>query len=143
VSTEAPRQDEIASTGFALAEPEMETRDALFRARRGDGMFVGEMGRATVHTRGLLAARDANPRETSREPVGFTTASHEDLFTERTERRCDACNAPLKRSSSEQGTGVYVWARGDEIRREEAPLCETCSTAIFAHVLEWEFDDEE
>ena len=101
------------------------------------------MGRATVHTRGPLAARDATLKETAREPAAFTTASHEALFTTRDERRCDACNAPLKRFSEEQGTGLYVWARGDEVRREEAPLCETCSTAIFARVLEWEFDDEE
>lgn len=101
------------------------------------------MGRATVQTRGPLAARDAILQETAREPVSFTTASHEDLFVEEGAQRCDGCGAPLKRFSEEQGTGVYVWARGDDVRREEAPLCETCSTAIFARVLDWEFDDEE
>jgi len=101
------------------------------------------MGRATVQTRGAQAARDALPKQSAREPASFMTASHEALFTDHDERRCDACSAPLKRFSEEQGTGVYVWARGDEVRREEAPLCETCSTAILARVLEWEFDDEE
>jgi tRNA U54 and U55 pseudouridine synthase Pus10 len=100
------------------------------------------MGRATASTRQPLVARDSERKEAAREPVRFATASHEVLFTEARERRCDVCGGPLKRSSEEPATGLYVWARGDEVRREEPPLCETCSTAIFAQALEWEFDEE-
>ena len=102
------------------------------------------MGRATMQTREPLAARNARLEENAREPAKFTTASHEILFAEVTERRCDVCGTALgEPTGDEPPTGVYVWARGDEVRREEAPLCETCSTAIFGSALDFEFDDEE
>ncbi len=102
------------------------------------------MGRATMQTREPLAAREVTSKEISRDPVLFTTASHEILFAEVTERRCDVCGTVLDApTGDEPPTGVYVWARGDDVRREEAPLCETCSTAIFGSALDFEFDDEE
>lgn len=102
------------------------------------------MGRATMQTRAALGSREMAREEMKRDSVGFTTASHEVLFSEVTERRCDVCGTALAApNGDEPPTGVYVWARGDEVRREEAPLCETCSTAIFGSALDFEFDDEE
>ena len=75
----------------------------------------------------------------------FATATHELLFAEANERRCDVCSTPLGEVDEEQqGAGVYLWSRGGEIRREEVPLCPTCSTTIFASALGMiDFDDEE
>jgi hypothetical protein len=55
------------------------------------------------------------------------------------------CAAPLDPSDSDKhGAGVYVWARGDEVRREEAPLCPSCSGAMLASAMGMiDFDDEE
>jgi hypothetical protein len=97
-----------------------------------------------MQTRVQAVSRDTVLQEKARESVAFTTASHEVLFSEVTERRCDVCGTALAApNGDEPPTGVYVWARGDEVRREEAPLCETCSTAIFGSALDFEFDDEE
>lgn len=45
-----------------------------------------------------------------------------------TEFECDACNAVVPGEPA--GRGLYVWARGDEVRYEEPPLCARCATAI-------------
>lgn len=42
--------------------------------------------------------------------------------------RCDACSEPIE--GEPFGQGMYLWSRGDEVRSENAPLCESCSTAI-------------
>lgn len=55
---------------------------------------------------------------------------------------CDACGAPIV--GEPPGHGVYVWARGDEVRREEAPLCDQCATAIgLAALAGFEVEEEE
>jgi hypothetical protein len=67
------------------------------------------------------------------------------------ERACDACGDPLNAPSDDdgdgfaiQGSGVYVWARGDEMRRESAPLCAYCAAAIGMSALaRWEIEEEE
>jgi hypothetical protein len=42
------------------------------------------------------------------------------------------------------GLGVYLWARGDEIRFEGAPLCTACASAIGMTALaRWEIEEEE
>lgn len=79
--------------------------------------------------------------------VHFATASHEALFSTEDVPRCDVCQAILEDDEDEEedrGAGVYVWSRGGEITRENAPLCPTCSGAIFASALGMiDFDDEE
>jgi hypothetical protein len=80
-----------------------------------------------------------------------TVASHEDLFIERSETRCDACGGSLatddddaERGYGMPGRGVYLWARGDEIRFEGAPLCTACASAIGMTALaRWEIEEEE
>jgi hypothetical protein len=80
-------------------------------------------------------------------------ASHEALFARPTETRCDACDRPLGAASDEsgdddgfgpRGEGVYLWARGDEVRFERAPLCGSCASAIGMTALaRWEIEEEE
>ena len=105
------------------------------------------MGRATVSTREPNVQRESLGVEQPEAPTKprFAVASHEILFAEANERRCDACAAPLDAANEDdEGAGLYVWSRGGEIRREEVPLCPTCSGAIFASALGmFDFDDEE
>ncbi|MGO9835129.1 MAG: hypothetical protein ACLP1X_13020 [Polyangiaceae bacterium] len=77
--------------------------------------------------------------------------SHEDLFVERTAARCDACGGALTadiaepgRSYGLPGQGIYMWARGDDVRFESAPLCPSCASAIGMTALaRWEIEEEE
>ena len=108
------------------------------------------MGRATVSTREPNVQREVTSTEQLFEPATkprVGVASHELLFAEANERRCDACATVLPASGVDEdneGAGLYVWSRGGEIRREEVPLCPTCSSAIFASALGmYDFDDEE
>jgi hypothetical protein len=42
------------------------------------------------------------------------------------------------------GQGVYLWARGDEMRIESVPLCASCASAIGMTALaRWEIEEEE
>lgn len=45
-----------------------------------------------------------------------------------TEFECDACSAVVPGEPA--GRGLYIWARGEEVRYEEPPLCARCATAI-------------
>lgn len=45
-----------------------------------------------------------------------------------TEFECDACSTVVPGEPA--GRGLYVWARGEEVRYEEPPLCARCATAI-------------
>ncbi|HEY2367417.1 MAG TPA: hypothetical protein VGH87_13570 [Polyangiaceae bacterium] len=105
------------------------------------------MGRATVSTREPNVQRESVGIEQPEAPTKprFAVASHELLFAEANERRCDACSTPLDAADEEhEGAGMYLWSRGGEIRREEVPLCPTCSSTIFASALGmFDFDDEE
>jgi hypothetical protein len=106
------------------------------------------MGRATVSTREPNVQREATGTEKQFEPATkprFATASHELLFAEANERRCDVCATALDAAGEDnEGAGMYLWSRGGEIRREEVPLCEACSGAILASALGMiDFDDEE
>ncbi len=105
------------------------------------------MGRALSGVREPNVQRESFSVEQPEAPTKprFATATHELLFAEANEIRCDACGTPLTDVDEEQqGAGVYLWSRGGEIRREEVPLCPTCSTTIFASALGMiDFDDEE
>lgn len=97
-------------------------------------------------------AAPASPAEGGSAPASGATfvASHEVLFAQPTEVRCDACGAPVTRDDDEEdgfgvpGEGVYMWARGDEVRFERAPLCASCASAIGMTALaRWEIEEEE
>jgi hypothetical protein len=56
---------------------------------------------------------------------------------------CDACEKPIL-DGEPAGTGLYVFARGDEVRYEEPPLCQRCSLAIGVTALvRWAEEEEE
>jgi hypothetical protein len=41
---------------------------------------------------------------------------------------CDACGEPIEGEPA--GRGLLVFLRGDDVAREEPPLCEKCALAI-------------
>jgi hypothetical protein len=54
--------------------------------------------------------------------------------------RCNACDVELEGEPA--GHGLLVFVRGDDVVREEPPLCERCALAIGITAL-WGFADEE
>jgi hypothetical protein len=83
-------------------------------------------------------------------PDKVFVASHDILFAPDPETRCDACNRPLEPEGDADlaegggGEGVYLWARGDEVRFERVPLCADCAAAIGMTALaRWEIEEEE
>lgn len=61
---------------------------------------------------------------------------------EPSELRCDACDEVIE--GEPDGHGYYLWARGEEVRREEPPLCGQCATAIGITALHgWSIEEEE
>jgi hypothetical protein len=76
-------------------------------------------------------------------------ASHEVLFADDEELRCDACGGALPPLDDVDGwelggAGVYLWTRGGEVRFEKAPLCASCASAIGMTALaRWEIEEEE
>lgn len=79
-------------------------------------------------------------------PEPFVTADHRDLLAEERTITCDACGGSIPdedASHALRGEGEYVWARGEDVRRELAPLCPTCATAIFgAAIASFEVEEE-
>lgn len=54
---------------------------------------------------------------------------------------CDACGEPV---NGEAGSGLLIFARGDENAYEEPPLCDRCSVAIGVTALvRWAEEEEE
>ncbi len=76
----------------------------------------------------------------------FVSATHDVLFAPEAPR-CDVCGKPLPGADDDRelsGSGLYVWARGDELVYEEPPLCPACSTAISVSAMaRWEIEEEE
>ena len=72
---------------------------------------------------------------------GPTTRLGEDDEAEKDPVRCDACGEPI--AGSPAGSGLFLWTRGDEVRYEEPPLCESCACAIaVGGMLQWEGEEE-
>lgn len=54
---------------------------------------------------------------------------------------CDACGEPV---TGDAGSGLLIFARGDELSYEEPPLCARCSVAIGVTALvRWAEEEEE
>lgn len=76
------------------------------------------------------------------------SASHSILF-EDADERCSVCSERLEAeddvdSSAIRGSGLLVWARGEERRYEEPQLCPTCAVAIGVSALQrWEIEEDE
>jgi hypothetical protein len=55
---------------------------------------------------------------------------------------CDACGAAIEGEPG--GRGLLYWSRGDELRFDEPPLCESCAVAVTASANRvWDIEDEE
>jgi hypothetical protein len=56
---------------------------------------------------------------------------HEILFGDEA-ARCDACGAAVDQDddATPPGEGIYLRARGDEVRIERVPLCQRCAVGI-------------
>lgn len=82
-------------------------------------------------------------------PKGFVSASHTLLFQDAEATVCDVCAEPLAANPEDEGydvhgRGLLVWARGDERRYQEPPLCPGCAAAIGVSALSrWEIEEEE
>jgi hypothetical protein len=55
---------------------------------------------------------------------------------------CDLCGQTFEGVPG--GSGLLLWSRGDEIRFEEPPLCESCAAQItIGAMLRWQVEEEE
>lgn len=48
--------------------------------------------------------------------------------TAATARLCDLCGSVIE--GEPVGSGLLVWARGEELRRDEPPLCAQCAASL-------------
>jgi len=56
--------------------------------------------------------------------------------------QCDACGTEIEGEPA--GHGLLVFPRGDDVLREEPPLCERCAHAISMTALaRWEMEEED
>jgi hypothetical protein len=91
----------------------------------------------------------AVPAAQSPSAATYVSCGHESLFGEGdAASRCDVCGEIVEEDSGEgpslPGSALYVWTRGDEVRREEPPLCPSCAAALGLSALgRWEIEEEE
>jgi hypothetical protein len=58
------------------------------------------------------------------------------------ELSCHACNTLIEGEPA--GRGLLLFVRGDEVLREEPPLCERCALAVVMTArYRWEIEEEE
>ena len=87
----------------------------------------------------------ALPRASATELLAIPHAA---LFVADESVRCDVCNAVVAEDADEgyavAGRGLYVWARGEDVRYEEPHLCAGCAAAVGVSALaRWEIEEEE
>lgn len=64
------------------------------------------------------------------------------VTTDECEQRCHACGEEVPGEAP--GHGLLLWVRGDEVIREELPLCGRCAHAVsMAALSRWEIEEEE
>jgi hypothetical protein len=64
------------------------------------------------------------------------------VTTEIEAQPCHACGEPIQGEAPARG--LLVWVRGDEVIREEPPLCGRCALAVSMTALQrWEIEEEE
>ena len=74
-------------------------------------------------------------------PTSGSVSSFEEETPEKPELKCDACGEVIEGIPA--GSGLFLWTRGDEVRFEEPPLCESCAYAIaVGGTLAMEIDEE-
>ncbi len=65
----------------------------------------------------------------------------EAMMSARSSYRCDACGAESQGAPA--GRGLLLFPRGDDVLREEPPLCEKCALAINLTALHRFIEEEE
>jgi hypothetical protein len=103
-----------------------------------DGSDRSDRSAVSISLGRARARRDAGERLKLRGSV----ATHRALFATSGRPTCDRCGARVYGAPA--GRGLLVWARGDERRFEEPPLCDDCAPQI-AMLGQRQFDatDEE
>ncbi|CAN5358857.1 hypothetical protein BH09MYX1_BH09MYX1_55890 [soil metagenome] len=78
--------------------------------------------------------------------VAFASATHAILFETESATQCTVCGDEITEDDGARvsGSGLLVFARGDDVRYEEPRLCDACATAvgITQHRL-WDLEDDE
>ena len=103
----------------------------------------------TAHAGTAEACTGSEAGETPRvNATPFVSATHAALFVADESVRCDVCNAVVAEDADEgyavAGRGLYVWARGEDVRYEEPHLCAGCAAAVGVSALaRWEIEEEE
>ncbi len=55
---------------------------------------------------------------------------------------CDACGGKI--DGEPAGSGLLLWVRGDDVVREEPPLCDQCALAIgMTALMRWEMEEDD
>lgn len=83
-------------------------------------------------------------------PKGFVSATHAVLFEPAVEA-CSVCGSALETGAEDddddtrvRGSGLLLWARGEERRYEEPDLCAGCASAIGVSAHQrWEIEEDE
>jgi hypothetical protein len=89
------------------------------------------------------------PKQGPEGTVAYVALGHEALFeNDDAANRCDVCGEIVEEDSGEgpavPGRALYVWTSGEEIRRDEPPLCPSCAAALGLSALgRWEIEEEE
>ena len=95
----------------------------------------------------LARKLEENAEDPKGSPASCVRAGHEVLF-ESEGPACAVCSARLAEDEDDgfevSGRGLFMWARGDELRFEEPALCPSCASAIGVSALrQWEIEEEE
>jgi hypothetical protein len=53
---------------------------------------------------------------------------------------CDFCSKTFRGAPG--GSGLFMWARGEEIRTEEPPLCRRCATKLTLRAMAGSLDND-
>src|SRR5690606_23342123 len=89
-----------------------------FRDLRTPAVSVGESPETSAILPGVPEPR----------PQAVTDVSHP---PEATEERCFVCDLCGKTFSGlPEGSGLFMWTRGNEVRVEEPPLCRGCASRL-------------
>jgi hypothetical protein len=131
------RRETTEGIDLAHAEAGPEAASSMDRQVAGHAGARDEVDAAGVV--GAPAAANSAP---------CVTATHAALFVADETVRCDVCDELVVEDSDEgyavTGRGLYVWARGDDVRYEEPHLCAGCAAAVGVSALaRWEIEEEE
>ena len=75
-------------------------------------------------------------------PTPDTSGDEPEVLAPHTVHECDMCGGTFE--GVPVGCGLLLWTRGEEVRREEPPLCSQCSSQLLLGALmRWAQEDDE